>query len=93
MYEFRRTIESLWSTVRGTGSLPPIHNADPCATTYVSPCIAFISEHPEHVVWNNAMGFLSDNGGTDYNLCHCASLLFQERTISNLRNGFRLSSL
>jgi len=47
MYEFRRTIESLWSTVRD-----------------------FITVHPEYVARNNAMNFLSDNGGAEYNLCH-----------------------
>jgi alpha 1,2-mannosyltransferase len=39
-------------------------------------------------MWNNAMGFLSDNDGTDYNLCHCAFLFFPERTITNSRHGF-----
>ncbi|KAI0266642.1 nucleotide-diphospho-sugar transferase [Russula aff. rugulosa BPL654] len=29
----------------------------------------FMHEHPEHIVPNNAMDFLSDNNGTDYNLC------------------------
>src|SRR5260221_1446741 len=89
MYEFRRTIESLWSAVRGTQALPPYsQHADLCATTYMSPGVAFISEHPEYVMWNSAMGFLSDNGGTDYNLCHCAFLFFPERTITYSRNGF-----
>ncbi|KAJ7880159.1 glycosyltransferase family 15 protein [Mycena leptocephala] len=30
----------------------------------------FIKEHPEYVVEGNAMGFLSDNGGKEYNNCH-----------------------
>ena len=34
------------------------------------------------------MGFLSDNDGTDYNLCHCAFLFFLPRTNHYLRNGF-----
>jgi hypothetical protein len=33
----------------------------------------FITEHPEYVARNNAMDFLSDNGGANYNLCHCTS--------------------
>jgi alpha 1,2-mannosyltransferase len=37
------------------------------------PCTDFMTEHPEYVVQNNAMNFLSDNGGIDYNLCHCMS--------------------
>ncbi|KAI0298254.1 glycosyltransferase family 15 protein [Russula brevipes] len=47
LYEFSRTIETLWSTVRD-----------------------FIAEHPEYIVQNSAMDFISDNGGADYNLCH-----------------------
>ena len=43
----------------------------------------FISENPKYIVWKNAMGFLSDNGGADYNLCHCASFL-----PSPARSGF-----
>jgi hypothetical protein len=34
----------------------------------------FITEHPEHLAPNNAMNFLSDNGGASYNLCHCTSV-------------------
>ncbi|RSL50931.1 hypothetical protein CEP54_011683 [Fusarium duplospermum] len=30
----------------------------------------FIKEHPEHIVKNNSMGFLSDDHGTTYNRCH-----------------------
>ncbi|TRM66780.1 glycosyltransferase family 15 protein [Schizophyllum amplum] len=30
----------------------------------------FIKLHPEHVAQDNAMGFLSDNNGDTYNLCH-----------------------
>ncbi|KAK5153804.1 alpha-1,2-mannosyltransferase ktr1 [Oleoguttula sp. CCFEE 6159] len=30
----------------------------------------FIKEHPEHIVENNSMGFLSDDGGKSYNHCH-----------------------
>ena len=44
--------------------------ADPRAPSFRSD---FITEHPEYVAPNNAMNYLSDNGGTDYNLCHCTS--------------------
>ncbi|KAK0479008.1 glycosyltransferase family 15 protein [Armillaria luteobubalina] len=47
MYEFERTIPTLWSHVRD-----------------------FVDLHPEYVVEDNAMGFQSDNGGLNYNLCH-----------------------
>ncbi|KAI0919682.1 hypothetical protein AcV5_001678 [Taiwanofungus camphoratus] len=30
----------------------------------------FIREHPEYISSDNAMGYLSDNGGESYNLCH-----------------------
>ncbi|KAJ6495440.1 glycosyltransferase family 15 protein [Mycena sanguinolenta] len=30
----------------------------------------FISKHPEHVAPDNAMAYLSDDGGETYNLCH-----------------------
>jgi len=30
----------------------------------------FIKLHPEYVAPDNSMGFISDNGGEDYNLCH-----------------------
>ncbi|KAH9163303.1 glycosyltransferase family 15 protein [Lactarius sanguifluus] len=47
LYEYSRTIESLWSAVGD-----------------------FVTEHPEFVSPNNAMDFISDNGGESYNLCH-----------------------
>ena len=31
----------------------------------------FLKTHPEHLTEGNAMGFISDNGGEEYNLCHC----------------------
>ncbi|PVF94299.1 putative mannosyltransferase [Serendipita vermifera] len=47
MYEFQRTIPTLWDVTK-----------------------EFITQNPQYVAENNAMGFLSDNGGNDYNLCH-----------------------
>ena len=44
------------------------------------PTVDFVREHPEYVAQNNAMAFLSDNGGVDYNLCHCTSYLPSPRT-------------
>ena len=37
----------------------------------------FITAYPQYVVANNAMGFLSDDGGKTYNMCHCTSLALQ----------------
>jgi DNA-binding transcriptional LysR family regulator len=34
----------------------------------------FIEQHPELVAKDNAMAFLSDDGGKSYNLCHCKCL-------------------
>ncbi|KAF9267017.1 glycosyltransferase family 15 protein [Marasmius fiardii PR-910] len=47
MYEFEKTIPTLWSHVR-----------------------EFMKLHPEFVAEDNAMGFMSENGGQTYNLCH-----------------------
>lgn len=33
----------------------------------------FIKSHPEHIVEGNSMGFLSDDGGKEYNNCHFVS--------------------
>lgn len=35
----------------------------------------FMKEHPEHIVKNNSMAFLSDDHGTTYNLCHFVSAI------------------
>ena len=39
--------------------------------TFWDTVVEFTKENPQYVAQNNAMGFLSDNGGTSYNLCHC----------------------
>ena len=31
----------------------------------------FIEKNPQYLAENNAMDFLSPNGGRTYNLCHC----------------------
>ena len=33
----------------------------------------FIERYPQYVATNDAMDFLSDNGGVDYNMCQCMS--------------------
>jgi alpha 1,2-mannosyltransferase len=30
-----------------------------------------LKSHPDYLAESNAMGFISDNGGEEYNLCHC----------------------
>jgi len=36
----------------------------------------FIEQHPEHIVKENAMAFISDDDGKSYNLCHCKCLFW-----------------
>jgi len=31
----------------------------------------FMKLHPEYIAKDNALGFLSDDGGETYNKCHC----------------------
>jgi hypothetical protein len=50
---------------------------------YFPQYVDFTRIHPEYVVQNNAMAFLSDNGGMEFNLCHCTSILPLE-----CRSGF-----
>lgn len=72
MYEFERTIPTLWGHVRD-----------------------FVDRHPEYVVEDNAMGFQSDNGGLNYNLCHCASsilLVSSSRFLTTGQFGVTLRS-
>jgi len=47
MYEFERTIPTLWGHVRD-----------------------FMKLHPEHLPKDNALSFMSDDGGETYNRCH-----------------------
>jgi hypothetical protein len=43
--------------------------------------IDFIKEHPEHIAEDNAMKFLSDDGGDTYNKCHCESIAYWKRVM------------
>ena len=36
--------------------------------------IEFMKENPELIPKDNMMGFISDDAGETYNLCHCASV-------------------
>ena len=33
-------------------------------------CTGFISENPQYLAENNALPYMSDDGGASYNLCH-----------------------
>ncbi|KAJ7472203.1 glycosyltransferase family 15 protein [Mycena latifolia] len=47
MYEFDKTIPTLWGHVKD-----------------------FMKKYPQHIAKDNAMGFMSDDGGETYNRCH-----------------------
>lgn len=40
--------------------------------------LAFFSEHPNLLADNNALPFISDDGGENYNLCHCTSFFLYD---------------
>lgn len=65
LFEYEATIPTLWKTTKRT-FLPPgeMRNTDKTKTE-------FMSDHPELVHDNNAMNFLSADGGETYNRCHC----------------------
>lgn len=33
--------------------------------------VDFVIEHPQYIAPDNASGFLTNDGGETYNLCHC----------------------
>jgi alpha 1,2-mannosyltransferase len=63
LYEYIETIPTLWGAVKSE-FVPPL-------SLSFSSLSGFIAEHPEHVAPDNAMQFLSDDGGETYNKCHC----------------------
>lgn len=65
MYEYRSTIETLWQTTKGIRFLFHL------GATFNPRKLDFLKSHPEYQVESNAMGYISDNGGDEYNLCHC----------------------
>jgi hypothetical protein len=75
MYDYRPTLPSLWPAVKGLSDVPFSHCSDSLAPPS-TPLKDFISAHPEYVASNNAMRFVSDDGGADYNLCICTSSFF-----------------
>lgn len=49
----------------------------------------FMKNHPEHIVKDNSLGFLSDDGGESYNHCHFVSaLLLRSSIVYNLLTFF-----
>jgi alpha 1,2-mannosyltransferase len=68
LYEYIETIPSLWASVRGEqGSCGSTGRTRTRANAWAE----FMELHPEHLAEDNAMAFLSDDGGLTYNKCHC----------------------
>jgi len=52
----------------------------PTTRSHPPPLSEFIAQNPQYLAPNNAMDFLSDNGGIDYNDCYCKSFPTQPST-------------
>lgn len=68
LYEYAATVPTLWETTKG---LFPLFFLCFCSETDPTP--AFIKENPQYLAKDNAMAFLSPDGGDTYNRCHCMS--------------------
>lgn len=69
MYEYEKTIPTLWGHVKGNIILRVL---SPTSWPF---CQDFVKENPQFVAKDNALGFMSENGGDSYNLCHCKPCL------------------
>jgi len=68
LYESEKTIPTLWDVTKGErASVQP----SSIVIARIEPYPEFIKKHPQYLAEDNAMGFLSDNYGKSYNLCHC----------------------
>lgn len=65
LYEYEATIPTLWNAVRGQST---IHSS---SKIFAEPSVEFIDQNPGLVSPENAMDFISDDGGATYNRCHC----------------------
>lgn len=69
LYEYEATIPTLWGAVKG--SLIEISYVH--LTSNFS--AEFMGAHPDLISPDNALSFLSDDGGETYNRCHCEFFL------------------
>ncbi|THH15416.1 hypothetical protein EW146_g5055 [Bondarzewia mesenterica] len=67
MYEYEATIPTLWETVKGTCIQFFWSALEPDLDTSFT---EFVKLYPQYVSPDNAMGFMSENNGENYNLCH-----------------------
>jgi alpha 1,2-mannosyltransferase len=63
--EYPATIPTLWNAVKGPFICPSR------LATSTENASEFINANPDLVSTENAMAFLSDDGGETYNRCHC----------------------
>lgn len=75
LYEFEKTIPSLWGHVKGWNKNPHTDFFWPLGTP------DFIKLYPQYLAEDNAMRFLSDSNGDTYNLCHCEEQRSREHSI------------
>lgn len=69
LFEYIETIPTLWDAVKGALYF---YVSLQCSTARTD-TTEFIDLYPEHISEDNAMAFLSDDGGETYNKCHCTS--------------------
>ena len=67
LYEYGGTIPTLWETTRSEFKT----TCERSATEQIHAFAEFMEQHPEYIAKDNAMAFISDDGGNAYNLCHC----------------------
>ena len=72
VYEWMQTIPSLWPTVKGASrSQMSSVTRNPNPNTVIA---EFVKLYPQYLAPNNSMEFLSNDGGLQYNGCHCVLL-------------------
>lgn len=67
-YEWEKTVTTLWDSVKG--ELASLNRE----LLLNVPCSEFMRKYPQYISLDNAMDYLSDDGGESYNLCHCRAL-------------------
>lgn len=85
LFEYEATIPTLWNAVSGQ------FVSSVSLLKFKPSLLEFIQKNPTLVSPDNAMSFLSDDGGHTYNRCHCKSSLTLELT--DIAHGRTLLSL
>ena len=101
MYEYEATIPTLWSAVRGKKGVAEwtrTHLKLRAKTNYTF--LEFTAANPGLVSPDNAMGFVSDDGGETYNRCHCkkppptsSEILTGDRSRASVWSNFEIGDL